>query len=344
MSLYSGKHSVGSENVQATADEYGGLFDASKDQNELVQKRKENYTTLVNHYYDLVTDFFEYGWGKSFHFAPMARGEAFDQAIAAHEHFLALRLKLGPGMKVLDVGCGVGGPLMEIARFSRANITGVNNNDYQIARGQKYVEKAGLKQHASFLKADFMNIPQPDNTYDAAYAIEATVHAPSKTGIYGEIFRLIKPGGYFAAYEWVMTDKYDPSNAAHIKIKRDIEIGDGIPNLDTVKECIEALQAVGFEVIEHYDLSPVDEVRPVPWYRPLEAGFSWSGFKRSVIGIQATHYMVAALEKIGLAPKGSLQTHTYLESAATGLVKGGQAGIFTPMFYFLVRKPENKNK
>lgn len=34
-------------------------------------------------------------------------------------------------MKVLDVGCGVGGPAQEIARFTECNITGLNNNDYR---------------------------------------------------------------------------------------------------------------------------------------------------------------------------------------------------------------------
>ena len=49
----------------------------------------------------------------------------------------------------------------------------------------------------------------PDNTFDAVYAIEATVHAPSLEGIYSEIFRVLKPGGVFGVYEWLMTDNYD---------------------------------------------------------------------------------------------------------------------------------------
>ena len=40
----------------------------------------------------------------------------------------------------------------------------------------------------------------PDNTFDAVYAIEATVHAPSLEGIYSQIFRVLKPGGVFGVY------------------------------------------------------------------------------------------------------------------------------------------------
>jgi len=71
-------------------------------------------------------------------------GEPFYQAIARHEHYLAHMMGMKAGMKVLDVGCGVGGPAREIVRFTDANVTGLNNNDYQIDRATQYAAKAGL--------------------------------------------------------------------------------------------------------------------------------------------------------------------------------------------------------
>lgn len=59
-------------------------------------------------------------------------------------------------MKVLDVGCGVGGPAREIAKFAGVNIVGLNNNDYQIERARKYAVQEGLSDHLSFTKGDFM--------------------------------------------------------------------------------------------------------------------------------------------------------------------------------------------
>lgn len=59
-------------------------------------------------------------------------------------------------MKVLDVGCGVGGPAREIVKFSGANVVGLNNNDYQIQRGTQYAKKEGLSDKLTFVKSDFM--------------------------------------------------------------------------------------------------------------------------------------------------------------------------------------------
>ncbi|OEL30553.1 Cycloartenol-C-24-methyltransferase 1 [Dichanthelium oligosanthes] len=116
------------------------------------EARKSNYSDMVNKYYDLATSFYEYGWGESFHFAHRWNGESLRESIKRHEHFLALQLGLKPGMKVLDVGCGIGGPLREIARFSSTSVTGLNNNEYQITRGKELNRQAGVSGTCDFVK------------------------------------------------------------------------------------------------------------------------------------------------------------------------------------------------
>ncbi|XP_020519687.1 cycloartenol-C-24-methyltransferase 1 isoform X1 [Amborella trichopoda] len=202
--------------VISTVQRYHGYHEGDEESRKL---RNANYADMVNKYYDLVTSFYEYGWGESFHFAPRLKGESFRESIKRYEHFIALQLGLKPGMKVLDVGCGVGGPLREIARFSLTSITGVNNNEYQISRGIELNRIAGLDETCDFVKADFMKMPFPDDNFDAIYAIEATCHAADVVGCYKEICRVLKPGQCFAAYEWCMTDSFDPNNQEHQKIK-----------------------------------------------------------------------------------------------------------------------------
>ena len=99
---------------------------------------------LVNAYYELVTLFYEWGWGQSFHFAYQIKDEPFRHAIARHEYFLAGKLGVLAGEKVLDVGCGIGGPMRNIAKFTKANVVGVTLNEYQVIRGNELNKNMGL--------------------------------------------------------------------------------------------------------------------------------------------------------------------------------------------------------
>lgn len=327
-----------SDEVGSTAQSYEHVYSGADTENQ--KRRKVNYKGLTNQYYDLVTDLFEYGWGQSFHFAPRAPNESFAASLARHEHYIAHRLALRPGMRVADLGCGVGGPLREIARFSGATIIGVNNNAYQLERARKLTDEAGLGQLAEFLKCDFMDMNLPDNSLDAVYAIEATVHAPNMADCYGEVLRVIKPGGFFAAYEYCLTNRYDPDNPEHLQIKRDIEVGGALPEIYRPHEIDEALRQAGFELLETRDLA--ENPGPgIPWYQPLAGSrFSVARLRSSNSGRLITHGTLQLLQMLRVVPKGTVQVSNLLNLCARALVNAGSLGIFTPMYFLYARKPE----
>ncbi|CCO29390.1 hypothetical protein BN14_03402 [Rhizoctonia solani AG-1 IB] len=153
--------------------------DSAKDGDAHKDNRLENYKDVINGYYDGATELYEYGWAQSFHFSRFYKGEAFLQSLARHEHYLASMMNLKPGMRVLDVGCGVGGPAREIARFADVNITGLNNNDFQIGRARKYTEQAGLSAQLQFVKGDFMKLSEQfgENSFDAGKAYYVNIVA-----------------------------------------------------------------------------------------------------------------------------------------------------------------------
>ena len=72
---------------------------------------------------------------------------------------------------------------------------GVNNNNYQLEKLARYNAEARLDHLCRGIKGDFMKMPLADQSYDAAYAVEATCHAPDRVGVYSEIARVLKPGG-----------------------------------------------------------------------------------------------------------------------------------------------------
>ena len=180
------------------------------------------------------------------------------------------------------------------------------------------------------------------------YAIEATVHAPSLEGVYSQIFRVLKPGGVFGVYEWLMTDNYDNDNQHHREIRLGIEQGNGISNMVKISEGIAAIKAAGFELELHEDLAKRPDA--TPWYYPLAGDFSMMGSvwdfltiaRMTKLGRGLVHRFVGVLETVGVAAQGTQKTADSLALAADCLVAGGKEDLFTPMYLVVARKPLNK--
>lgn len=292
----------------------------------------EQDSSMVNAYYNIVTDFYEYGWGQSFHFATTNKGETFDMAIARHENLLADTLKINSTMKVIDVGSGVGGPARNIHAHTKADITGVSINEYQINRANAHTKKIGMSDKVHFKQMDFTKLEFEDETFDGAYSIEATCHSTDLYDVYSEVFRVLKKGACFGSYEWLTTAKYDASNEEHRKILRDIEYGSGLPPVHNYKDVEIAAEKAGFKIVKEHDYAlDVDypEFDKV-WYNKVDM---------SKVSTTITDAFTRVMEFFGLAAAGSVDAHTTLLHAIDGLVAGGKTGIFTPMHMVIMCKP-----
>merc|ERR1719258_595452 len=165
---------------------------------------------------------------------------------------------------------------------ARAQVTGITINQFQVDRGNALCKQEGVSHLAKLVQGDFMNLPFKDNSFDGVYAIEATCHAPDRAKCYGEILRVLKPGATFACYEWCLTDAYDGSER-HKKLKKDIEVGDGLPDLVHTSVCTKALADAGFDIVEARDCA-LDGLLDGgdPWHTPLTPSWnplSWPRFQ-----------------------------------------------------------------
>lgn len=266
-------------------------------------------------------------------------------AVSAHEQFLVEQLGLQDGQRVVDIGCGVGGPAREIARYASVAVVGVNISEYQLHRAARYTAAANLQDQVTFNRADFMQTGLESDSFDAAYSIEGTSYAPSLQGVYSEIFRILKAGGTFAAYELALTDIYNDDNPEHRKIRHALEEGMGITNLCTMSEAVEAMKAVGFELKNAEDLACSPD--QIPWYYLLTGSLRvinsiWDirrlihmAFLRS----RVARGMVGAFESAGILPPGSQKIVNTLARVGDMLVKAGEMKLFTPMFLIVGKKP-----
>ena len=227
--------------------------------------------------------------------------------------------------------------MRNLAGHTGASFTGINNNAYQIKRAQKHTRD--VHSLCRLVHGDFMQIPEADDYFDAAIEIEATPHAPDKVAAYREILRVLQPGGCFAGYEWCLTDRFNPDSAEHLRIKKDIEIGNGLPDIALTSGVCAALRSAGFELLEARDLAP--EADPeTPWYSPLQGrALSLAGIPRTPAGRAMTNLALRVGEWLRVVPQGARTVSTMLNRGADAFVAGGKSGIFTPMYFFLARKP-----
>eukprot|EP00899_Mesostigma_viride_P015676 jgi/Mesvir1/24109/Mv10830-RA.1 len=290
-------------------------------------EKKHTTPDLVNTFYDLVTDMYEWGWGQSFHFSPQTKGRSYAESNRLHEHYMGDKLELKPGMKALDVGCGVGGPMRAIAAHTGAKVTGITINEYQVNRCKHHNKRMGLEHLCNAVQGNFLKMPFENCTFDAVYAIEATCHAPSIEDVYKECFRVLKPGKLFGTYEWVTTKLYDKNNPEHVRIADSINYGNALPEMRSYQQCIDAAKKAGFEILISQDLALPPAL---PWYNKLKMG-KWRMY--------LTHALVEVLSFLRIAPKGVKEVHAMLVQTAIDLVEGGETGTFTPMFFILGRKP-----
>ncbi|CAN9220209.1 unnamed protein product [Alternaria alternata] len=232
------------------------------------EKRAElnkNAAEINEAYFDFVTDAYQNGWGNKFHFSGYQPDESWATAAARHEHYLALIMEFKPSMKVLDLGCGVGGPAREMAIFAGVYVTGLTINDLHVERSNELNKQANLHDQVHMVKGTFSDLPFADETFDMVFAIEALCCAPDQHKAYTEALRVLKPGGKIGILDWVITDKYDDSNAEHRMIRGRIERNGAVPHMITPKTRIAALVKAGFEMVREEDRATA-KANPIPWW------------------------------------------------------------------------------
>jgi cyclopropane fatty-acyl-phospholipid synthase-like methyltransferase len=114
------------------------------------------------------------------------------------------KLKIGAGSHVLDVGCGMGGPGVRIARLTGARVTGISVSQEQIRLANSFAESAGVTERVVFQQADAMKLPFPAQSFDATIALESFFHMPDRGQVLAQICQSLRPGGRL-----VLTDSFE---------------------------------------------------------------------------------------------------------------------------------------
>ena len=301
-----------------------------------------DHAETVKEYYDLCGEFMVFGWGESLHFAPLSPHESLEDSKIRHQRLMIDKLELREGMTVIDIGCGIGGPMRRVAMEAGVRVVGLNNNEIQLDKAKSLNAEAGISHMVDYMACSFMDMSAvADDTFDRAYAIESTCHAPDKAGAFAEIYRVLKPGALFWGQEMCLTDVFDAGDSRHRAIKRELMHGIALNDIATTGEVNRALESVGFQVVEGIDRAVEEDATTTPWYQPMETqgGTLGNALRRTPLGRKFLMGTSKLAEAFGMFPKGSSDVIGLMDRTANAYVAGGKSGIFTPLYCFLARKP-----
>ena len=144
------------------------------------------------------------------------------------------RLGIGPGAKVIDVGCGAGRHSFEAYRRG-ADVVAFDQNATELAevgtlfRAMAEAGEAPPSAHAETVVGDAWALPYPDGTFDCVIASEILEHVPADDAVIAELIRVLKVGGQLAVTVprwlpeqvcWLLSDDYHSNEGGHIRIYR----------------------------------------------------------------------------------------------------------------------------
>lgn len=116
------------------------------------------------------------------------------------------------GKSVLDIGCGAGGiDVALVATHGAAYVTGIDVEDPVIDHARGLVERHGLSARIGLCKIAPGPLPFPPGTFDVVFSKDSIVHIPDKHALMAEVFRVLKPGGWFIASDWLIGHDGTPS-------------------------------------------------------------------------------------------------------------------------------------
>ena len=114
---------------------------------------------------------------------------------------LARAAKISRGMTILDVGSGLGGPARALASEYGCHVTGIDLTEEYCRVARMLSDLLGLGHLLHFQQGDALNLPFQTASFDAVWTEHVAMNIADKARLYGEMFRVLKPGGTLAIYD-----------------------------------------------------------------------------------------------------------------------------------------------
>ena len=109
--------------------------------------------------------------------------------------------------RILDIGCGIGGPAFVLAEKYGATIVGIDIEPELIARAQRRAKELKIDARCEFVLVDPGPFAFPDESFDVVSSSGVIMQIEDKQQIFEESLRVLKPGGVLTSYDWMKPDR-----------------------------------------------------------------------------------------------------------------------------------------
>ena len=156
---------------------------------------------------------------------------------------------IGPADRVLDIGCGIGGPARRIAARVGCTVTGIDLTPEFCNCARVLNRCVGLEDRLEIVEGNALDMPFAPESFDVAVTLHAAMNIADKAQLYREIARVLRSGGRFALYDVMQGPGGD------VRYPVPWATTSGTSHLAPPETVRALLTAVGFETLRFDDLS-----------------------------------------------------------------------------------------
>lgn len=210
-----------------------------------VQSVRQN--SIRNHY-QLGTLFYRLLWGPHIHHGLWESDESVYQAQCQLTDSLADLAGLDAGDAVVDIGCGMGGSSIRLAKRRGCEVTGVTISAVQSRWAATAARINRVARNTKFLTADAEQIAFDNQTFDCVWSIECTEHLFDKAAFFAKAAQWLRPGGRIAVCVWFEGE--DTTQPGHRELCEEVCERFVCPSLGTPTDYCDWMTSQGL-VIKH---------------------------------------------------------------------------------------------